>query len=530
MTSYLQSCHNLTACNVEDDKKMESLGDTQFIDLGIRGVQRRIRSAKIQTTITNVIGRLVAIGVVVWVALQFADLIDFANVEKFPDGHLLDSLTLIFIFFENIALVLFSLPLMIFLAISPTDANAILLGARAFITVDLFNNVSPPGTMTASELYGVGGSAIDALFSPFGYYFANLGPLKAANRASILVLFIILFSVAVIAFLLRADMRSATAAFVCIQFVVYYGSVKLLFTSGFSFSPTRNFGELITNKVVLIALASYLFLEIALQISYMTKILNPAQSRQQRVLRALDRLKDFRLGITGSKTTPMIIDEAEDGDETSESGDEKSGSSITGSSSSIRRKFGLAGLTYFMEKASDSLFARPGGQRDKLTARLQRYHDGLVHSDPKVDDKLVGASISITPFKTLMHVGISIIFRVGIMLGGLYAILNPDILLYFLRYPPSIYNSLEMFEPEGVILLLIPLVIFILLFTSLIGFIQEKFSARVEEELEPIIEDIEYMVEDDRTGILTEEGVDPATEEDQFYEQLATEFDGDTTD
>ena len=507
---------------------MESLGDTQSIELGIRGVQRRIRGAKIQTTITNVIGRLFAIGAVVWVALQFADLIDFTNAEKFPDGHLLDSLTLIFIFFENIALVLFSLPLMIFLLISGEDANAILLGARAFITVDLFNNVSPPGEMTTSGLYGVGDSAVNALFSPFAYYFANLGTLKVANRASILILFVILFSVAVAAFLLRADMRSATAAFVCIQLVVYYGSVKLLFKPGFSFSPTRNFGELIMNEVVLIALASYLFLEIALQISYMTKILNPAQSRQERVLRALDRLKEFRLGITSSQAMP-VVGEAEEGAETDDSGDKKSGSSITGASSSIRRKFGLAGLTYFMEKASDSLFARPGGQRDKLTARLQRYHDGLIHSDPKVDDKLVGASIAITPFKTLMYVGISVIFRVGIMLGGLYAILNPDILLFFLRYPPSIYNSLEMLEPEGVVLLLIPLVIFILLFTSLLGFIQEKFSARVEEELEPILEDMEYM-EDDRSRIITEEDVAPVSEEDLFYEQLSAEFDEDSGD
>ncbi len=469
-----------------------------------------------------------AIGAVVWVALQFADLIDFTNTEKFPDGHLLDSLTLIFIFFENIALVLFSLPLMIFLLISGTDANAILLGARAFITVDLFNNVSPPGEMTTSGLYGVGDSAVNALFSPFAYYFTNLGTLKVANRASILILFVILFSVSVAAFLLRADMRSATAAFVCIQLVVYYGSVKLLFKPGFSFSPTRNFGELITNEVVLIALASYLFLEIALQISYMTKILNPAQSRQERVLRALDRLKEFRLGITSSRAMP-VVGEAEEGAETDDSGDKKSGSSITGASSSIRRKFGLAGLTYFMEKASDSLFARPGGQKDKLTARLQRYHDGLIHSDPKVDDKLVGASIAITPFKTLMYVGISVIFRVGIMLGGLYAILNPDILLFFLRYPPSIYNSLEMLEPEGVVLLLIPLVIFILLFTSLLGFIQEKFSARVEEELEPILEDMEYL-EDDRSRIITEEDVAPVSEEDLFYEQLSAEFDEDSGD
>lgn len=500
---------------------MESLTDTRFIDLGIRGVQRRIRGAKIQTTITNVIGRVVALGVVAWVAVQFANLIDFANVEKFPDGHLLDTLKLIFIFFENIALVLFSIPLLIFLAFSGQDANALLLGMRAFVTVDLFSNVPPPGEMTAAELYGVGDTALSALFSPFGYYFTNLGPLKAANRASILVFFIMLFGISVFAFLLRADMRSATAAFVCIQLVVYYASVKMLFQPGFTFEPTRNFGALLSNSVVLTALASYLFLEIALQISYITKILNPAQSRQERVLRALGRLRDFRLGITTSQEA-ALIDETE---ETEEEGEDKQTSrSISGAGSSIARRFGLAGMTYFIEKASDSLFARPGGQKDKLTARLQRYHDGLVHSDPHVDDKLVGSSVAVAPFKTLMYVGISILFRVGIMLGGLYAILNPDILLFFLRYPPAVYNSIEMLQPEGVVLLLIPIVIFILLLTSFIGFIQEKFSARVEDAIEPILEERQYM-DEDRTGIITEGDISPISEEDQFYEGLTAEFD-----
>jgi hypothetical protein len=37
-------------------------------------------------------------------------------------------------------------------------------------------------------------------------------------------------------------------------------------------------------------------------------------------------------------------------------------------------------------------------------------------------------------------------------------------------------------------------------------------------------------MEDDRLGILTEEGVEPVSDEDVFYEQLSAEFDEDSDD
>ena len=499
---------------------MESLSDTQFIDLGIRGVQRRIRGARYQTLITHVVGRLFAVGIAAWIAVQFTTLIDFSSTTLFPEGYLINTLTLVFLFFLNIALILFSVPLMIFL-FAGADANAILYGARAFITVDLFNNVEPPAPMTSTDMFSADATN---LFASFAYLFSRDNTneaLKAGNRASILVIILILLVITLVAFLVRADMRSAAASFILTQLVVFYASTQLFFSQQeFSFTPTNSIGELFSNDVVLIALASYLFLEIALQISYISQILNPAQSRQQRVLRALDRLRDFRLGITSSvsvPTTPVKQETTEDEE------DKEATRSIGSTGSSIARKFGIAGMTYFIEKASDSLFARPGGQQDKLTARLQRYHDGLVASDPRTDDKLVGASIAVRPLMTLVYVLVSVLFRVGIMLGGLYAILNPDVLLFVLRYPPSIYNSLEMLEPEGVVLLLIPIVVFILLLTSLIGYIQERFSKRFEEELEPVLEDLEYL-ESEQTGVITEGELEPISEEDLFYEQLSSEF------
>ncbi|MHA1304839.1 MAG: hypothetical protein ACTSQE_09295 [Candidatus Heimdallarchaeaceae archaeon] len=500
---------------------MESLSETRLIDLGIRGVEKRLRGAQMQTVATHVIARSAAIGVVIWLFIQLWGNID---QSKIPSGHLMDTLTLIFLYFENFAILLFLLPILIIgfifqLIGGGADSSAILLTSRAFFTVDIFNNVSPPSPMTSEELYGsTSTNPLSVFGSAFAYLWSNRIYFKEVNRATVLMLGFIILGLAVLAFIIRADMRTAAVAYVAVQFIVLYGQTELLFINQLSYTPTENIIELFTYDSVLIALASYLFLEIALQTSYISKIIDPTQSRQRRVLKALDRLKEFRLGIT-----PTTLQEEK---KEVEEGEKKDASrSITGAGSSLVKKYGATAVAFLAEKTKDSLFAKPGGRQAKLTSRLQRYHDGLVHSDPDVDQKLVGASVAVSPMMTILYVSISIIFRVVIMMLGLYVILNPDILLYIFRYPPSIYYSLEMLEPEGVVLLLAPIVVIILLLTELVGYIQEKFSARVERDRteEELEEEIQYE-EEERTGIVTEGPLGEITEEELFYKQLEEEF------
>ncbi len=521
---------------------MDSLSDSGFIDLGIRGVQRRLRGARMQTMATNVIGRLIAVGAIVWLSITLFDLIDFDNTAKFPEGHLLDTLKMIFIFIQLIVIVLFTLPFLVLIPIvntagTPQDAVAILNTVRAFLNVDLFNNVDVPVAMQNAisnlgldDLFAVPSSATvpDFLFSPFARYFSSIFSLegdllKTINRASLLWFAIILLGIAILAFIFRADMRSAATAFVLSQFIVFYTSVQLLFRQDspdiFSFTPSSSWGDMFSSNVVMVALASYMFLEISLQISYISQILNPTQNRHQRVLRSLDRLKDFRLGVV-STDTAKITPEVAEGGESDDSDEKQASKSITSTGSSVSRKFGFAGVALMIDKASDSLFAKPGGQKDKLTSRLQRYHDGLVASDSTIDDKLVGASVAISPLMTIVYVLVSVVFRVGIMIVGLYVILNPNVLLFVLRYPASIYNSLEMYEPEGVVLLLIPIVVFILLFTVLIGFIQERLSSRLESAIEPVLDVERQYQEAERTGIVTEGGLSPVEDDELFYQKL----------
>ncbi|UJG42985.1 MAG: hypothetical protein K9W46_11485 [Candidatus Heimdallarchaeum endolithica] len=499
---------------------MESLSETRMIDLGIRGVERRLKGARTQTIITNVISRVIAIGVILWLFLQL-----WTNIDKtkLPPGHLVDSLTIAFLYFESVAVLFFLIPIfltsLIFGAMGgSSDGSAILLTARAFFTVDIFNNVSPPEPLSSSDLYGSDSTNLLSVFtSSFGYLWKNRVFFKETNRATILILAVVIFWLGVTAFLMRSDMRTAATVFASSQFIVLYAQTQLLFKDQLSYSPTEKIFELFSYDAVITALASYLFLEIALQTSYISKILNPTQDRQKRVLQALDRLKEFRLGVTPVTTEISKPEEEETKKEASKT--------ISGAGSSLVKKYGATAVAFLAEKTKDSLFAKPGGRQAKLTGRLQRYHDSLVHSDTEVDQKLVGASVAVSPMMTIVYITISIIFRLVIMMLGLFLVLNPDILLFILRYPPSIYYSLELLEPEGVVLLLIPIIVMILLLTELIGYIQKRLAARISQEKteEELMEEIQYE-EEEGTGIVTEGPISGISEEELFYKQLEEEF------
>ena len=149
---------------------MESLSDTRIIDLGIRGVQRRIRGARTQTLITHTIGRLLAIGAIAWVLVQIFTLVAFNDPARFPEGYFIYSLSFIFTFIELLAIIIFTAPLMIFVAFLGDDATGILLGARAFMTGDLFGSINPPSGVDSNSLFGSG--ALD-MFSPFASLFSG---------------------------------------------------------------------------------------------------------------------------------------------------------------------------------------------------------------------------------------------------------------------------------------------------------------------------------------------------------------------
>jgi hypothetical protein len=198
----------------------------------------------------------------------------------------------------------------------------------------------------------------------------------------------------------------------------------------------------------------------------------------------LSRLSEFRLGITklGTEDEKAAKKVAKDIKQEEVDGEERETTALSaGSGSTTARKFGADALVFLLDSAQDSMFAKPGGEQERLTGRLQRYHDGLLAHDRGLDDKLGGsAAKAFNPFMVLLIVISSMIFRVVLLIGFTWMVLNSSKVLGFINLPPAVTNSLELYEPEGMLVILIPLIFFMLGVSYMISKIQ-NYLVKSEE-------------------------------------------------
>jgi len=187
---------------------------------------------------------------------------------------------------------------------------------------------------------------------------------------------------------------------------------------------------------------------------------------------SLEKLREFKLSSLKADTG----DEEKPGDEQRESTSLTAG----GTGSQLAKKFGTQALVFLLDSASDSLFARPGGEKDRMTGRLQRYHENLVHIDPNVNDKLAGTTTSINPVTTLIFVLLSMAMRLVLMISMAWLLLNPALFMFVFRFPDSVVYSIELAEPEGVLIVLLPFIFILILLAQVIGIIKNYFVKGVE--------------------------------------------------
>ncbi|MHA2253271.1 MAG: hypothetical protein ACXAD7_23110 [Candidatus Kariarchaeaceae archaeon] len=364
-----------------------------------------------------------------------------------------------------------------------------LLTLVAFIVVPLGNSVDPTGNVAAHYFFVARAFIIKNIFGSvdliegfdkeifFGTGQDPLAPMAYLLNKPQRILYntqtmygMILFCFALmlitgIGFIRRSSVSLAGATLVLSQFVIGLAYMKNL-TVDLSLE-TDTISDMLGSKLFQLALISYLYFEFSLQTGYLYSLASPALSRQQRVGKQLSKLSEFRLGITKLGTEEQKeqaeakkerIEDKED-----EVDDRTSTALATGAGSTSEKKFNADALIFLLDSAQDSLFAKPGGDQERLTGRLQRYHDGLLAHDPKIDEKLGGsAGKSFNPFMVLVVVISSMAFRIALLIGFSWIALNPSKLLDFIALPETITNSIEINEPEGILLVLIPLIFFIL--------------------------------------------------------------------
>ncbi len=353
-------------------------------------------------------------------------------------------------------------------------------GVRAYTIHVIFGSVKTVGDFTTDDLLG---GSTDPL-SPLAFLLNKPQRVQynSATMYGLIVLALILMIFTGIGFIRRSSIELSGATFVLAQFII-----SLAYMKGLTQELTLNIdtvGHLFSSSLFQLALISYIYFEFSLQTGYIYNLANPTKTRQERVGKQLARLAEFRLGLTklGGEEEVKTKEKTEE---------EKVSSALaTGAGSSTARKFSADALVFLLEKSQDSLFAKPGGEQERLTGRLQRFHDSLLAHDKKFDEKLGGSGAkTFNIFWILLIVITSTIFRVTILVFFAWIILNSSIVLGYINLPPSITNSIELYQPEGTLVVLIPLIFFIIG----ISFLFVKLQSKIIKSEELIISESEVQ-------------------------------------
>lgn len=455
----------------------------RFSGLSVQNPREFFRSATRNITFIIWVVRLIAIAFL-YVLMSTTWGILVPKVRDIENFNILFKVIILFFFVFFVAIltvaVLITVPISSSVGV-PELSDQYFNSARAFILTNMFGEVDMIDGFDKDQFFGTGSDPLTPLA-----YLLNKPQRNLYNSESlyglIILLFILMF-ITGIGFIRRSSVSLAGATLVISQIIVGLAYMKDL-TIDLELDPT-SIGSLMGSSLFQLALISYVYFEFSLQTGYLYSLASPALSRQKRVSKQLSKLSEFRLGITKlgteeEKAGDKAAKERREAQVEDEEENRVSTAMATSADSTSAKKFGADALLFLLDSAQDSLFAKPGGEQERLTGRLQRYHDGLLAHDRKLDDKLGGsAGKGFNPLILITIFG-SMVFRVSLIVLLSWMALNPDRMLDYISLPKSLTNSIEIHEPEGILLVLIPMVFFILGFSYFLTKLQ-SWIVKAEE-------------------------------------------------
>jgi len=200
---------------------------------------------------------------------------------------------------------------------------------------------------------------------------------------------------------------------------------------------TMSIWSFITNPLIHNLLAVYIAFDLALQTSYVRSV--------------------FSLQIRkGSKLEEQI--------EESQTREEAPVSSL---SMFMAKRFLTSDVIQYLREIVEKRFSR---KRKELTkgidsTRLKIFLENLYQMDPEAKSSLEAEVTFPSERKTLISIALSTLYRLLALIVLSYIAIHPQLIFSFLGAPEPIIRSLELLQPEAILLILLPL----LLTTVLIG-------------------------------------------------------------
>lgn len=242
--------------------------------------------------------------------------------------------------------------------------------------------------------------------------------------------------------------------------------------------PLDDFFFFIINPVIVFGIISYIYLEIAFQINYTDTVTKPSLERSDRLEAQLKILARESHYITAN--IDKIKEEAKKKLEEIEA----------------EQKEGLEVGKFFAKTGARFSYIKEMIERKKLeeeekklvtaaskTRRLGRYIDRLFREDPEARDTLTAKSSAPRSRNLLTSTIVNFTYRVVFLIIISFIIIHPQFILGLLQLPKAITESVAMYSPEVIIILLFPIIVLFPVLSQLISFVKHRsLIIRLQQE------------------------------------------------
>ncbi len=243
--------------------------------------------------------------------------------------------------------------------------------------------------------------------------------------------------------------------------------------------PLNNFFQFIGSPVIIFGIVCYIYIEIAFQISYTDTVTKPSLERSDRLEAQLNILARESHFITAN--VDKIKDEAKKRITEIETQQDEG--------IAIRKFFARTGTRFSYIKEMIERKKLEEEEKKLITAasktrRLGRYVDRLFREDPEAKDTLTASSSTPRSKNLLTSTIVNFTYRLVFLLIISFIIIHP---LWFLgeiiNLPPAITESVVMYSPEIIIILLLPITVIFPVISQIISFIKHRsLIIRLQQE------------------------------------------------
>jgi cell division protein FtsB len=236
----------------------------------------------------------------------------------------------------------------------------------------------------------------------------------------------------------------------------------------FSSIPIDNFFQFLASPVILLAIVSYIYLEVAFQINYTHMVTKPSLQRSDRLEAQLEILRSESHFITAN--VDKIKEEAKKRREEIE---KEGTTSVSKFLSMVEERFSY--VKEMIEKRKLEEEEKKLITAASKTRRLGTYIERLFKEDPEAMDSLTARSSAPRAQSLILSTVINFTYRLGLLIILSFIIIHPHwFFVNVFNMPPAISESVAMYSPEVVIILLIPIMLIFPVISKIISYVKHR--------------------------------------------------------